>query len=274
MPVSVIGQEITFASQRDPDQHYTNYVYVRALKGDTIAKIAARKGEPEMVKEILKLNRKLKLKNKHYLRSARQPLPTHALVRLPGTLAQADSFSVTCGNQRPKITKGYATYDVVDRPGRVGLSRFKGYDPVEMAIQVQFEGWRSDSGKQIEANIAKLERMAGRGHFRGAASGPPAVIRVSVTTNDGKVIPLIPPNYQWSPQNPTAPLYRISDISWDDNALGDDAGNRTRQGATITVTQYTPLNVIKRSSSQRAKAQWRKSTKNGDKRAPVSVNQR
>lgn len=255
MSVDRIGQKITFATQVDPDQKYTAYVYVRARKGDTIRKIAARRGHPEMVGEILALNRHVRLKNHHYLRSATQVLPTHVLIRLPGTL-DGDVFDVLCGDERPVIKAGYAKYDTVDRPGRVGLNRFLGYDPIEMDVSVQFEGWFSDAGAQIEGDIAKLERMAGRGDYAGAAQGPPAVVRISVTDNNSDIVPLVPLNYQWSPKNPTAPLYRISNIAWGSGALSDDQGRRVRQSAVVTVKQFTPITVIKRSAAQRARARW------------------
>lgn len=254
MPIDRYGQLITFASVYDPDLNAPKFVFVRAQRNDTIFKIAARRGAPQLAMQILSLNSDVKIKNGHKLRSASQVLRQGALIRLPGTLAPGESFSVLCGQERPKITGGYAKYDTVDRPGRVGLNRFLGYDPIEMPIQVQWEGFTEQAGVAIEKDILVLERMAGRGHYDGAAQGPPAVIRVSVTDNRGQVVPLIPFNYQWSPRNPTAPLYRISGIDWADGALSGPEGRRIRQGATITVKQYTPLTNIKRSAAQRAKS--------------------
>jgi hypothetical protein len=255
MPTGANGQQITFASQLDPDQKYTQYVHVRAQRNDTISKIASRRGQPELVPEILTLNRNVRLKNGHFLRSARQVLRTGVLIRLPGTLSQKDVFSVTCGEERPVIKDGYAMFDTVARPGRVGLSRFLGYNPIQIDIPIQFEGFaQAGGGDLIEANIAKLERMAGRGNYGGAADGPPAVVRVSVTDAYGRVVPLVPLNYQWSAKNPTAPLYRIAGITWDPGALSDDQGRRVRASATVTVKQYTPLTQIKRSATQRARA--------------------
>lgn len=259
MSVDSIGQLITFASQVDPDQNYSNYVYVRAQKGDTIQKIAARRGQPGQVNTILSLNRNVKTANGHYLRSSTQVLKTNQQIKLPGTLAQQDSFDVHCGDEPPLIRDGYATYDTVNRPGRVGLNRFLGYNPIEMDIAIQFEGYAhapgdSGPGQKIEGNIQKLERMAGRGAYPGAATGPPSVLGISVTDNNGNVVPLIPFNYQWSPKNQTAPLYRISAIQWGTGALRDDWGRRIRQLAVVTVRQYTPVVLVRSSTSQRAKS--------------------
>lgn len=255
------GQQITFASQRDPDQHYSQYVYINAHAGETIAQIAASRGRPDMVAEILALNRGVKLSNHHYLRSAQSKLHEGQKIRLPGTLAQLDSFSVLCGDNRPIVKDGYAKYDTVDRPGRVGLNRFLGYSPIELDIEVQFEAYASNDGSGVEAAIAKLERMAGRGNYGGAADGAPAVVGVTVTDSTGKVVPLIGPNYQWSPSNPSAPLYRISSIAWKGGDLSDDQGRRTRALAVITVKQYTPLTFVKRSAAQRAKSKKSKKAK-------------
>ena len=254
MPHDSYGQLITFAAVYDPDLNAPKYVYVRAQKNDTIFRIAGRRGAPQLVPQILALNSDLKIRNGHKLRSATQVLKTGSLVRLPGTLAPGESFSVLCGAQRPKIMAGYAKYDTVERPGRVGINRFLGYDPIQLDIAVQWEGFTEQARIEIDQDILVLERMAGRGKYDGAAQGPPAVVQVSVTDNKHSVVPLVPFNYQWSSKNPTAPLYRISNITWEDNALSGPDGRRIRQSATISVKQYTPVTNIKRSATQRAKS--------------------
>jgi hypothetical protein len=266
MPQGAIGQLITFASVLDPDENYSKYINVSVGAKMTIKKLASQRGEPSAANEILALNKGKKVlpvvrdkkthrisKRQPGLRSVTQVLRTHATIRIPGTLKKGDVLSVPAGDNRPKVTGGYAKYDTVDVSGRIGINRFDGYDPMALEIPIQFEGY-ADGADWIEADIQKLERMAGRGQYPGAAFGPPAVIRVSVTDNRGNIVPLIPTNYQWTPTNPNAPLYRISGIAWADGALSDNQGRRIRQQATVTVTQYTPLIWTIRSSSQRAKA--------------------
>ncbi|HEY1437370.1 MAG TPA: hypothetical protein VGG82_07695 [Casimicrobiaceae bacterium] len=249
----------------DPDENYTRYLNVRVGSNQTIKKLAAQRGEPNMAAEILKLNKGKHIlpivRDKHHkivkrqpgLRSVTQKLRDHATVRIPGTLKSGDAFSVLAGDNRPKITAGYAKYDTVDVPSRIGLSRFDGYDPVAMEIAIQFEAYTGDDITWVERDIQKLERMAGRGQYPGAAIGPPSVIRLSVSDNQGNIVPLIPTNYQWTPHNTHAPLYRITGIVWADGAQSDDKGRRTRQLATVTVTQYTPLIWTIRSASQRSR---------------------
>lgn len=260
MPVGEYGQKITFHSVHDPDRKYTHYVYVRTQARDTIAKILARRGRPDMAQEVLQLNRDVRLPNGHFLRDSRQRLPLHTIIRLPGTLTQGDTFDVYPDDNRPVITGGYAKYDTVDRPGRVGINRFLGYDPLSMDITVQFEDYHRNDGHVVERDIAVLERMAGRGDYQGAALGPPAVVEITVTGKRGGAVPLIPHSYQWSPSAQSAPLYRISAIQWAAGALSDDEGRRIRAGATITVTQYTPILLAVRSATQRANASNRPAT--------------
>jgi len=263
MPIGTLGQMITFSSVLDPDENYSRYIVYKARSGDTIKSIAAARGRPDLAAEILKLNKGAKVlpvvrvhgkiaKRQPGLRSVKQKLREHAALRLPGTLKPGDAFSVTAGENRPKVTAGYAKYDTVDVPNRIGLNRFDGYDPITIDIPIQFENYTGDGGADIEDKIRRLERMAGRGTYPGAAFGPPSVIAVSVTDAHGNIVPLVPASYQWTPSNRNAPQYRITTIAWDDGALSDERGQRIRQTATVTVTQYTPLIVTERSATRRA----------------------
>jgi hypothetical protein len=271
MATNWVGQQITFATEIDPDSHYSAYTIIKARPHDTIAKLAARWGHPEWKQQILLLNRgRDLLPHPHrkrgqkvgrvpVLRNVNQQLRAGAGVRVPGVMRKGLSFNVNAGDNPPKITGGYAKFDVVDVQGRVGINRFLGYDPLSIDIPIQFENFADQVGSLIEDNIAALERMAGRGDYPGAAYGPPAVIRVSVMTdgNPPKVVPLIPAQYQYSDQHQNAPLYRITGIAWDDGAIRNAAGFRIRQTATVTVTQYTPLQFVQRSVTQRTRQKAR-----------------
>jgi hypothetical protein len=266
MPVGRFGQQITFASEQDPDDPRPGPSWIRARKNDTIKKIASRMGHLEWAPEILKLNKGRDVRPHPHrkpghkvppvpkLRTIHDKLRAHARIKLPGVMKKGMFLNVTAGDKAPRIIAGYAKYDIVDVPGRVGLNRFDGYDPIAMEVPIQFENYGDQIGKTIEDNIITLERMAGRGKYPGSHEGPPSVIRVSVTDNQGNVLPLIPPNYQWSKHNHTAPLWRITAIDWDDSPLRNKDGYRVRQSATVTVTQYTPLVYTQRSASSRAKS--------------------
>jgi hypothetical protein len=263
MPLGRIGQLITFAAEIDPDSTYTRYVWIRANKGDTLLKIAARRGHPELAADLLVLNKGRdvlvhpkrvpghKVKPVPKLRATTNTLRAGASLRMPGIMKAGEVLSVQAGNEAPTVKSGYAKYDIVAIPGRVGVNRFLGYDPLAIDVPIQFEQYTTQAGDGVEADIQKLERFAGRGDYPGAADGPPAVLRVSVTDNLGHIVPLIPPDYQWSRQHQHAPLWRISGIAWDAGSLRTVSGYRVRQTATVTITQYTPLVFVKRSVAQR-----------------------
>lgn len=249
-------QLITFAIERSQDVRLGGSIWVDVKVGDTVAKISARRGHPEEVAKILKDNN---------LRSARsvlrhRPKRRHdrTKIKVPRELRVAFSFSVPAGDGPPTITGGYAKLSIVDRPERVGISDFDGYDPIGMDVPIQFLAQRGEGGGlAVERDIALLEQMAGRGNFEGSAIGPPAVIRVSTMDRQGGVVPLIPRNYQWTKDNASGPLWRIADIIWDTSKEGcrrNDAGNRVKQKAVVSLQQFTEVKVAMRSVAARAKA--------------------
>jgi hypothetical protein len=255
MPKNAFGQLITFAIETDADQKFSAYQWVNVKKGDTIQKIASRRGHPDKAEMIAELNNIRSVRAKFTGRGKKRIL-------IPGTMRQADRFSVLAGDTPPSITGGYPKIEIIDRPSRTGLSQFVGYDPITMEVPIRFEAPFDRSGERsgadIEDDIERLERMAGRGNFKGAAVGPPAIIRISTTNNDGRLVPLIPRNYQWSRQNPNAPTWRIAGIEWDDQALRNDSGNRIRQLATVTAQQHTSANLGSRSVTERSKQKAKK----------------
>jgi hypothetical protein len=241
MPASMLGQLLSFAVERDDDQKFGSWIWVNVHKGDTVQKVATRRGHPELARTIADANGIRSVRAKFSGRGRER-------IKVPGRLRDALSFDVLAGDEPPRITAGYAKFDVVDRPQREGLTVFTGYDPLQMEVPIQFENVRgSREGLDIERDIALLERMAGRGNFEGAAVGPPPVLRVSTTNSKGEVVPLIPRGYQWSRQNPAAPLWRVANIDWDtsvpDGVLRNDGGNRIRQKATVTLQKRTVIRL-------------------------------
>lgn len=256
MPRSTLGQLITFATEADADRRYQEYIWIRVKVGDTVRKIAARLGHPEDARKIARLNKVRSVTQ--VLRHKPKRKKDKTRIRVPGTLRRSEAFHVLAGAEAPRVVSGYQKLEVIDRPGRTGLTHFTGYDPITMEVPIQFEQVIGRDGAWVEERIALLERMAGRGNFKGASAGPAAILRLSTTNNAGKIIPLLPPNFQWSRQNPSAPLWRIADIDWDSNPLRDDGGNRIRQAAVVTVMQHTKLSLEVRSVSQRSKNRRKK----------------
>ena len=254
MPRNKYGQLLTFGIEIDADQTFSQYIFLRTSKGDTAAKIAARRGHPELALTIIVLNG---------LRGIYTPIKPGTRLRLPGTMVQGAYFSVLPANMsRPLIVDGYALHQVNPRPGSTGISQFIGYNPLCMQLKVQFVTSPGYSSDNLERDILILERMAGRTGFKGAAAGAPPVIRVGCDDGNGNTVPLIPVELQWSSQNPSAPLWRVgtttggtgNGIVWDDAVTRSDAqGRRIYTTCTIMLIQYTPISVAERSGTIRSK---------------------
>jgi hypothetical protein len=253
-------QMITFSLERDDDLRFQKRIWINVRKNSTIAQIAARRGHPEDAQLIKREN---KVRSINYILWKPYPKSTprkkrkrkqYRKLKVPGEMKASFSFSVMAGEDPPKVTAGYAKFTTIDRPERVGLMSFDGYDPAELTIPIHFEAKTAAAARDVEDDIDLLERMAGRGNFEGAAVGPPPIIRISTTDGEGNVVPLVPRNYQTSPQNKSAPLWRVVNIEWDDGALRGTGGNRRRQLATVTVRQHVKLQLATRSATARNKA--------------------
>lgn len=164
-------------------------------------------------------------------------------------------FSAYAGDTAPVVTGGYAKYQVIDRPQRIGLTVFQGFDPIQLEIPIRLTrfgsdaSWRTDidAARQIEIDCETLEWMAGRetGAKKATLIGETPRVYVSTTDATGTSIPLIPFHYQpTSPgiddplKNYGPPSFVVSDLAWDENALRNDKGYRIRQDARVTLTQF------------------------------------
>jgi hypothetical protein len=261
-----LGQKISFAIAYDEDQKYTDYVRQTTKIGDSIRSIVGARGRPEMAAEVARLNKVANpnsvLRHKHHKNKkgkwVRYP---HDLktVRLPGTMRKTQLLEVYAhfDGRSPRVEAGYAKIEPVDRPGRSGVSHFTGYDPIRMSLPITFDAWRQVNDRnspgpgKLEEDIDRLERMAGRGDFKGSARGSPPLLRISTLDDKGVPLWLIPQNYQWSSENDTAPLWRIADIDWDDSPVRNTLGNRMRQHATVTVETYATVSAVPRSVVKR-----------------------
>jgi hypothetical protein len=249
MPQNRYGQMYTFSIEHDEDLKFKRYIWVTTKTGDTIQKIASRRGHPEDARNIAKLNgiRSVLSVLRHHPRRKSDIMK----IKVPGELQSSAFFHVLAGEEPAKVTAGYQKLETRDRPLRTGITAFAGYDPITMEIPIRFEAFKSGDGASVEDDIALLERMAGRGIFKGAAIGPAPIIRIATTGPTGAVNGLIPPAYQYNKDNPSGPLWRIADIAWDDGALRGRDGNRIRAMATVTVQQDMHVSFKIRSVAKR-----------------------
>lgn len=230
------GQRISFGIEDGGDQRFTGFRYIHVTKADrTIADIAAKYAHREQAQYIANLNG---------IRWVESKLKIGRLIKVPDGLRKSDALHVYAGDTAPTVMGGYAKIDVVARTERTGLSIFQGYDPITLSIPIRFEADDVNvngdrKGQQVEDDIKKLERMAGRGEFGGAAVGPPPLVRISTTGSNSRPIPLIPSNYAWDQDDVgNSPIYWIGNIDWDDDPWRNESGNRVRQLATVTAIQY------------------------------------
>lgn len=180
--------------------------------------------------------------------TAQQQLNFVGALKNPSTGQVATyEFTVLAGATRPTITAGFPKVQIIDRARRLGYTMVTGYDPISLDVPIQFEAMVNNpigkyTGQAVEQDIQKLEWMAGRGKdfatsrpkVGQAAVGTPPIVTVASFDGGGRETALIPPNVhglQWL----------ISNISYDTAAISDRQGNRVRQAATVTLTQYVPL---------------------------------
>jgi hypothetical protein len=241
MPVNAIGQLYTFSIEASQDERLQKWIVIKVKKGQTVQKIAALRGHPEDARAIA---------DENGIRSVKSKLSRKEL-RVPGELSVF--LHVLAGDEGPEIVSGFPKIGILDRPERVGLTTFEGYDPIIMELPIRFEKLGDYGGYEIERDIELLERMAHRGNFGGAGVGPPPLIRVT-SEKSGEIVPLIPHNYQWSNGNPSAPVWRISGLS-----LPRDSGSR-RVNVHGSLTPWTSRTRSPTSASRTRSSARRPST--------------
>src|SRR5215472_9578537 len=195
MPTKNGLQMITFETVSEPSALNAKKQWIHAKRGATPLNIAAGLGHPEWASVIAK---------NAGVRSTTTKLKEGFRVRVP-TRSAGNSLNVLCDDLPPNITDGYAQYEIVARPGRTGVNKFDGFNPVVMTLNIRFEAYLSRDGSGVEIAIGKLERMAGRGAFAGSGHGPPAIVAITTTNDKGHVVPLIPAIYQST--GPSSPLW-------------------------------------------------------------------
>jgi hypothetical protein len=198
---------------------------------------------------------------------ARQPpqrakiAPVSQQIQFVGTLSDGAgwdtrSFSVLAGEGGPTVTGGFAKWNVIDRPQRVGMTVLGGYDPISIDIPVRFDNvvQTSDQVRPIEDMISDLEWMGGRGptfkRVGAPGQGDSPLIQIFTVDNRGNQTLLIPAQYQ------TPDLYWvIKDIQYDASPLRNEAGHRLRQDVTISLLQHvgSPFSTSYDSSTVRAR---------------------
>jgi hypothetical protein len=144
MPATRRGQLISFSIEKDPDQRFEKWKRIPVRRGQTIARIAAKFGNPEDSEKIRKKNgvrginyvlfKKLPKHSTKQQREAFKKRKQFRTILVPGNFSESVVFHVLAGDTPPSITSGYAKFNQVTRPERASLLAFEGYDAVEMKV--------------------------------------------------------------------------------------------------------------------------------------------
>lgn len=152
-------------------------------------------------------------------------------------------YEVECllGDGSGNPTSGYGGWEKIKRDRRISLTEWDGKDPLEIDIPILFENWVQ--GGSLEGDIKTLEKIAGLGHKDG---GEPPLM----TFNSGGVISH---DYHDAPKHD----WVVSNLVWGD-CIKNDYGNRVRQVATVTVTQFIDDDVLSKLSAAAKRRQKNK----------------
>lgn len=133
---------------------------------------------------------------------------------------------VELGNTFPAITDGFGGWEVIDVPGKTGITHWRTRDPIQIPLELFFND--DDLTNSVEDAIATLEAFAGRGSKR--HGDEPAVLKVDT----GGLMP-----FDWHQFPDTRWVINGIDYSTDpDEVIVNSHGNRVRQTATVTLLEY------------------------------------
>jgi hypothetical protein len=143
------------------------------------------------------------------------------------TTAPRLQFTCWLGAEAPKPTGGYGGWDITPRPRRVALTQWRGREPIQMDVQILFDGFKKNDS--VEYDITKLERMALPYKVE-----PPKVKLI------GTAIPHS--DLDWVIQN----------IEWG-ASLSLRNGDRVRQEATVTLYSHIDVDKVKLTAAAKAR---------------------
>lgn len=143
-------------------------------------------------------------------------------------------------------TGGYGGWELKPRPRRQSLTQWNGIDPLQIDIAILFDDLVNN--RSVEGPIQKLEQMGGVG----IGGGEPPLI----TVDSGGLIP-----YDFHANKNR--VWVISNIQWGD-VERNVFGNRIRQAAVVTITQYIEDDELRNeSSAQKRKGKKKPKSKRG-----------
>lgn len=133
---------------------------------------------------------------------------------------------VELGNAHPRPTQGLGGgWQVIDRPGRTGITYWSGHQPMAYDIELFFD---DPDEKSVEDALETLEGMAGRGTKRHGTEPP--LLKVDTSG-------LMPHDFHSDPDTRWV-INGWDEANGEDDPLVNDHGNRYRQTVTVTLMQF------------------------------------
>jgi LysM repeat protein len=127
---------------------------------------------------------------------------------------------VLLGEAPVTVASGYGGWSVVPRERRIGLTQWKGKDPIRMNLPILFDGIREGEGQEID--ISRLSRMA----LPPESGGEPPQVQVA-----GRAVP-----------KPGPVSWVIEGLEWGSNVVYGQAANgvtvRMRQDCVVKLLEF------------------------------------
>jgi hypothetical protein len=127
------------------------------------------------------------------------------------------SVQVLRGADAPKMTGGGGGWQIINRPRRVGITQWVGFEPYQMEVPILFDAWHTQDS--VEDDIARLNQMQ-----MGTDYTPPPTVTII------GAVPI--KSAEWV----------ITTIDWGDNVYWTQTPNgdyvRMRQDAVVHLLQY------------------------------------
>jgi hypothetical protein len=168
-------------------------------------------------------------------------------------------FTAKYGQGPPIVTDGYGGWEVSGRPRDIGLTEWKGRNPMAIRIPFMVDNWfesiqqdpqlqNPGPGVRVEQQITQLERLCGIG-----GSDVPPTFKVF---SDG----VIPHDYNTFPNG----QWVIENVDWNEDVeIRNAYGNRVRCGGSVVIRQFIKPQVFGRLGAKVAKQGRKKVVKKG-----------
>lgn len=132
-----------------------------------------------------------------------------------------DEINCLLGEAPPVLSGGYGGMETVRRPGRPGMTLWRGRDPFTLKVELVFDDFKDN--QSVEGKCNKIHRWA---TSSAPFSGPRGVKPISPAIDVPDVI------------------WQIKDIEWGEAIRAPQLQYRTRQLLAVTFQEFVPPQVV------------------------------